>query len=351
MLTSLFSRQATTRKVHGASLYATLAQLNTLVVAEHKNSKLAAATLNTITAATALGTGDLSVLVAGCGTESVSKQVQNVFGVHKVLVAEHTSLENQLAEPLADLLVALHQKQKFSHILAPSDTFGRNLLPRAAALLDCQPVSDVVEVIDANTYVRPIYAGNALETVQSSAEALQMLSVRTTAFEKAATDSNASATVESVSSDDLSAAQSCTIDTQWENDSIQKSERPDLDAARVVISGGRALKTKENFQLLDRLADQVGGAVGASRAAVDAGLCPNDMQVGQTGKVVAPELYIALGISGAIQHLAGMKDSKCIVAINSDPDAPIFQVADYGLVGDLFKILPELEKEFQALKS
>ncbi|DBB04181.1 hypothetical protein WJX77_009376 [Trebouxia sp. C0004] len=332
-------------------LHFALSQLNTLVIGEHKDSRLAASTLHTITAACALGQGDVSVLVAGSSVEPVSKAVQNITGVDNVLVADHENLSHHIAEPLSDLVVALHTRHNFSHILAPSSTFGRNLLPRAAALLDCQPVSDVTEILDASTYVRPIYAGNALETVQCSADSLQMFSVRTTAFEKATTSESASAAVEPVSSEDLAAAQATSIDTRWEDETVQKSTRPELGAARVVISGGRALKTKENFQLLESLADKVGGAVGASRAAVDAGLCPNDMQVGQTGKVVAPELYIALGISGAIQHLAGMKDSKCIVAINSDPDAPIFQVADYGLVGNLFNILPELEKEFASLKT
>lgn len=327
-----------------------LAQLNTLVVAEHKDNKLAASTLNTIAAASALGTGNVSVLVAGSTLDSVSEAVQGVTGVSKVLTADQPSLSHQLAEHLSLILVYLHSRHKFTHILAPSSTFGRNLLPRAAALLDCQPVSDVTEVLDSCTYVRPIYAGNALETVKCSADSVQMLSIRTTAFEKAAATSSTTAAIEPINSADLEAAQASSVDIEWEDETRQKSERPELGAARVVISGGRALKTKENFQLLERLADMVGGAVGASRAAVDAGLCPNDMQVGQTGKVVAPELYIALGISGAIQHLAGMKDSKCIVAVNSDPDAPIFQVSDYGLVGDLFKILPELEKEFASLK-
>lgn len=350
MLAGLLSRQFWSRQSCCPFAHSGIAQLNTLVIAEHKDSKLAASTLNTIAAASALGQGDVSVLVAGSSVDSVGQSVQGVSGVHKVLVADHTDLGHQLAEPVSQLLAALHARHKFTHILAPSSTFGRNLLPRAAALLNSQPISDVIEIIAANTYVRPIYAGNALETVQCSADILQMFTVRTTAFEKAKTDASASAAVEAVNSEDIAAAQTSLIDIQWEDETLQKSERPELNAARVVISGGRALKTKENFQLLETLADKVGGAVGASRAAVDAGLCPNDMQVGQTGKVVAPELYIALGISGAIQHLAGMKDSKCIVAINSDPDAPIFQVADYGLVGDLFKILPELEKEFSLLK-
>eukprot|EP00891_Asterochloris_glomerata_P004005 jgi/Astpho2/4005/fgenesh1_pm.00063_%23_17_t len=317
---------------------------SSLIIAEHKDSQLSPATRNAAAAATQLkDVSETTMLVAGQNIGPVAEAASKVQGISHVLTADATCLQHQLAEPTAELIAAVQRKRKFSHIWAPSTTFGRNVLPRAAALLDVQQVSDVTEVLDADTFVRPIYAGNALETVKHSSPGARLLTVRTTAFEAAS--GQGSAVIAAVSSEELDAAQKCSISTQWVEESQPQTERPELSAAKLVVAGGRALKTPENFRLLEELADRLGGAVGASRAAVDAGLCPNDMQVGQTGKVVAPQLYIAIGISGAIQHLAGMKDSKVIVAINSDPDAPIFQVADLGLVGDLFKILPELLKQ------
>lgn len=306
--------------------------MSILVIAEHDNAELKGATLNTIAAAKAVG-GDISVLVAGAGCAAVAEAAAKVDGVSKVLLADNAAYEHQLAENVAKLVADLGKD--YSHILAPATTTGKNMLPRAAALLDVQPISDIVSVESADTFKRPIYAGNVIATVQSS-DAVKVISVRTTGFDAVAAEGG-SAAVESVGIADDAAVSS------FVGEELAKSDRPELTAASVVISGGRGMQNGDNFEMLYKLADKLGAAVGASRAAVDAGFVPNDMQVGQTGKIVAPDLYIAVGISGAIQHLAGMKDSKVIVAINKDEEAPIFSVADYGLVADLFEAVPELE--------
>ncbi|MFS1286881.1 electron transfer flavoprotein subunit alpha/FixB family protein [Pseudomonas piscis] len=303
-----------------------------LVVAEHSNGVLAAATLNTITAAQQIG-GAISVLVAGSDVGAAAEAAARIAGVSKVLVADNVAYAHQLPENIAPLVVAIARDH--SHVLAPATTHGKNYLPRVAALLDVDQLSEIIEVVDSDTFKRPIYAGNAIATVQSSAS-VKVLSVRTTGF-NAASPEGGSATVELLQGV-FDAKVSTFID-----EVLAKSDRPELTAAKTVVSGGRGMQNGDNFQLLYGLADTLGAAVGASRAAVDAGFVPNDMQVGQTGKIVAPQLYIAVGISGAIQHLAGMKDSKVIVAINKDEEAPIFQVADYGLVGDLFEIVPQLQ--------
>jgi len=308
--------------------------MSILVVAEHDNAVLSPSTLHTVTAAQAIG-GDVHILVAGANCASVAEAAAKIDGVVKVLVADTTALEHQLAEDLAPLIVGL--ADGYDHLLAPATTFGKNLMPRVAALLDVQQISDITSVEAPDTFVRPIYAGNALATVKSS-DAKKVITVRGTAFEAAAAEGG-SASVEALGGAD-SAGKSRFVGAE-----LSSSERPELTSARVVISGGRGLGSSDAFKILDGIADKLGGAIGASRAAVDAGYVPNDYQVGQTGKVVAPELYIAIGISGAIQHLAGMKDSKVIVAINKDEEAPIFQIADYGLVADLFKVVPELEQE------
>jgi electron transfer flavoprotein alpha subunit len=302
-----------------------------LVVADHDNSALKDNTHKVVTAALAIS-GDVDVLVAGTNTAAVAAEAAKIAGVRKVLTAESAELGQGLAEAFQDVVVGL--MGGYDAVLTPATTQGKNFSPRVAAKLDVAQISDVIEVVDANTFVRPIYAGNALETVQSS-DAKKVLTVRPTAFKAAA--EGGSASVESVSAP-AAPAKSHFVDQQ-----IVKSARPDLGAAKIVVSGGRAMGSAEEFQaVIEPLADKLGAAVGASRAAVDAGYAPNDYQVGQTGKVVAPELYVAIGISGAIQHLAGMKDSKVIVAINKDPDAPIFQVADYGLVADYKAAVPEL---------
>lgn len=302
-----------------------------LVIAEHDNSSLKAETLKVVSAASAIG-GDIHVLVAGSNCNAAAQEAAKVSGVAKVLVADNAAYEHQLAENMG-LLVAELGKD-YSHVLAAATTTGKNFMPRAAALLDVAQISDIIAVESADTFQRPIYAGNAIATVKSS-DAIKVLTVRVASFDAAGTDG--SAAVEAISN-----ATDAGIST-FVGEELTKSERPELGAARVIISGGRGMQNGENFQLLEGIADKLGAAIGASRAAVDAGFVPNDMQVGQTGKIVAPELYIAVGISGAIQHLAGMKDSKVIVAINKDPEAPIFQIADYGLVADLFSVLPELE--------
>ncbi|BDA40471.1 Electron transfer flavoprotein subunit alpha, mitochondrial [Coccomyxa sp. Obi] len=328
------------------SLHSDIATVTTLVLAEHKGDKLGADTLSTITAAKALG-GEISVLLTGQNVLPAAKHASALQGIGQVLTADDAAFEKGTAERLAALLVAVQKRRSFTHIAAPSSSFGRDLLPRAAALLDAQPASDVTEVIDADTFVRPIYAGNAMQTFRFPAEGPRLFTVRSSAFPAVPEEASSSAQIEEVSQEELAAAKEVDTGSEWVGQDVSTSERPELGSAKVVISGGRALKSAENFQMLYDLADQLGGAVGASRAAVDAGFCPNDMQVGQTGKVVAPDLYIAVGVSGAIQHLAGMKDSKCIVAINTDPDCPIFQVADYGLVMDLFEAIPALGKEIQ----
>jgi len=310
--------------------------MSVLVVAEHDNENLVAATLNTVTAAGQLG-DDVHVLVAGENCAAVAETAAKVAGVTKVLCADDARYAHGVAEALAALVVSL--AGDYSHVLTPADKFGKNFLPRAAALLDVSSISDIIEIKDADTYVRPIYAGNAIATVKSN-DKVKLISVRMTAFEDAASEGG-SASVES-----LAAAEDPGI-SSFVGQDLTVSERPELTSARVVISGGRGMQSGENFKLLERIADQLNAAIGASRAAVDAGYVPNDYQVGQTGKVVAPDLYLAVGISGAIQHLAGMKESKVIVAINKDEEAPIFQVADYGLVADLFQALPELEAELQ----
>jgi electron transfer flavoprotein alpha subunit len=308
--------------------------MNILAIAEHDNAALKPAALNTVGAARELP-GEIVVLVAGYGCESVAKQAAQVAGVGRVLLADAPHYEHQLAEELAALVVRL--APAYTHLLAPATTFGKNLMPRVAALLDMAQVSDVVAVESSDTFVRPIYAGNVLATVQS-ADAIKVLTVRTTAFD-GAEPTGGGAPIET-----LAPTEPVGV-SRFEGQELSRSDRPELTQARVIVSGGRGLQSGENFKLLEALADRLGAAIGASRAAVDSGFVPNDYQVGQTGKVVAPELYIAVGISGAIQHLAGMKDSKVIVAINKDPEAPIFQVADYGLVADLFKAIPELTGE------
>ncbi len=303
-----------------------------LVIAEHDNASLKAATLNTITAAAKIG-GEIHVLVAGSACAAVAQAAAQVAGVSRVRVADAPHYGEQLAENLAALVVAL--AGEYSHLVAPASAFGKNFMPRVSALLDSAQISDIVAVESSDTFVRPIYAGNALATVQS-ADAIKLVTVRTAAFDAAAATGGA-ASIEPV------AAQADLGLSKLVGRELTVSARPELGAARIIVSGGRGLGSGDNYhKVLEPLADKLGAALGASRAAVDAGYVPNDYQVGQTGKVVAPELYIAVGISGAIQHLAGMKDSKVIVAINKDPDAPIFQVADYGLVGDLFELVPQL---------
>lgn len=304
-----------------------------LVLADHDNKTLNPATLKTIAAAQQID-ADVHVLVAGCGCNGVAQQAAKAAGVKQVLCADNAALENHLAENLAPLIA--EGAEGYSHILAAATTTGKDVMPRVAALLDVAQVSDIIKVESSDTFVRPIYAGNILATVQST-DKIKVITVRTTAFDAIAAEGG-SAPIESIDGGDNAGLSSFVSKQETE------SARPELTGARIVISGGRGMGSKENFRLLEGIADKLNAAIGASRAAVDAGYVPNDYQVGQTGKVVAPELYIAIGISGAIQHLAGMKDSKIIVAINKDENAPIFEVADYGLVGDLFKVLPELEK-------
>ena len=312
--------------------------MSVLVIAEHGKGKLAASTLNTLAAAEKIG-GDIHLLVAGKDVSAVTEAAKQVPAVAKVLVLDDAALEHATAEALSPVVVEL--AKNYGHVLASSTTFGKNLAPRVAALLDVQMISDIQAVVSADTFQRPIYAGNAIATVQST-DAVKVITVRSTGFD-AVTAEGGSAAVETIS------ASINAKGVEFVAQELTVSERPELTSARVIISGGRGMQNGENFKMLEALADKLGAAVGASRAAVDAGFVPNDYQVGQTGKIVAPELYIAVGISGAIQHLAGMKDSKVIVAINKDEEAPIFSVADYGLVGDLFKVIPELSSELDKL--
>ncbi len=307
--------------------------MSVLVYVEHDQGKLKAATLNTIAAARKIG-GEIHLLVAGSSVGAVAEEAKNIEGVSKVFVADNDSYRFQLAENIA-LLVA-DVGRGYSHVLAPATTTGKNFLPRVAALLDVAQISDVSAVQSEDTFSHPIYAGNAIETLQST-DKIKVMTVRATGFD-AVKREGGNASVETLSIDKNLGVSS------FVSEEIAASTRPELTSAKIIISGGRGMQNGENFKLLEALADKLGAAVGASRAAVDAGFVPNDMQVGQTGKIVAPDLYVAVGISGAIQHLAGMKDSKVIVAINKDPDAPIFQVADYGLVADLFEAVPALEK-------
>ena len=308
--------------------------MTTLILAEHNNSEVNAATLNAVTAAQAIG-GDITVLVAGKDCSAAAVDVAKIDGVAVVKVVDAPEYENGLAENVAGLVV--NMANEYSHILATATASAKNIMPRVAALLDMQQISEITEVLDDSTFVRPIYAGNAMATVRSS-DAIKIITVRGTAFEAAKSDGGtASIQDESFAGD---AGLSAYLGSE-----LSESERPDLTSARIVVSGGRGMQSGENFPIIESVADKLGAAVGASRAAVDAGYVPNDYQVGQTGKVVAPDLYIAVGISGAIQHLAGMKDSKVIVAINKDEEAPIFQVADFGLVADLFTAVPELDQE------
>ncbi len=311
--------------------------MTALVVAEHDNAALKPATLNALAAAGEIAGGDVDVLVAGKDCRDVAEAAAKIAGVRKVLLADGDAYDHGLAENLAPLLVKL--AEGYSHLLAPATTAGKNLMPRVAALLDVMQISDISAVVSPDTFVRPIYAGNALATVQSK-DRVKVITVRGTAFPPGDA-AGGSAAIETVAPTEAAGL------SEFVRAELSKSERPELTSARVIISGGRGMQSGDNFPLLEKVADELGAAVGASRAAVDAGFVPNDYQVGQTGKIVAPELYIAVGISGAIQHLAGMKDSKVIVAINKDEEAPIFQVADYGLVGDLFKILPELAAELE----
>ena len=314
--------------------------MSILVIAEHDNQELKSSTLNVVSAAEILGS-EIDVLVAGADCMAVAESVACIPSVSKVLVADNETYQNYLAENVGLLIANLGSN--YSHILAAATSNGKNCLPRAAALLDVAQISDISAIVDEDTFERPIYAGNCIATVKSS-DSIKVITVRTTSFDSSV-NQGGTASIESVSEiSDLGVS-------SFIKEEVAESDRPELTSADIVISGGRGMQNGENFSLLEGIADKLGAAIGASRAAVDSGFVPNDMQVGQTGKIVAPNLYIAVGISGAIQHLAGMKDSKIIVAINKDEEAPIFQIADYGIVGDLFKILPELSAELDKIKS
>ena len=310
--------------------------MSILVIGEHDNATLRPSTLNVVTAAKALG-NEIDVLIAGSACQAAADEAATVSGISRVLKADDPALADGLAENLAPLVQSL--AGNYSHVLAPATTYGKNLLPRAAALLDVQQISDISGIESEDTFVRPIYAGNAMATVRSS-DSLKLITVRTTSFEAAEQGG-------SVSVEDVSGSVDAKLST-FAGEELTRSERPELTTADIIVSGGRGMQSSENFAMLEALADKLGAAVGASRAAVDAGYVPNDYQVGQTGKVVAPSVYIAVGISGAIQHLAGMKDSKIIVAINKDEEAPIFQVADYGWVADLFEAIPQLDAALES---
>ncbi len=312
--------------------------MKVLVIAEHDNTTLKEVSLSVVTAAHTLA-AEVDIWVAGTDCSDAAIAAAKVSGVAQVFCADNPSLKHQLAEEVAPLLAAIVAREAYSHVLFASTTTGKDLLPRLAALLDVQPISDVIEVLSADTFKRPIYAGNSIATIKS-ADTLVCLSVRGSSFDMTTTENTSPACISSV---DATATSEYKGLSAFVSEELAVSERPDLTAAKVIFSGGRGLASSENFDILYRLADLLGGTVGASRAAVDAGFASNDMQVGQTGKIVAPDLYVAVGVSGAIQHLAGMKESKVIVAINKDEDAPIFEVADYGLVADLFDALPELE--------
>ena len=311
--------------------------MSILVIAEHDNASLKSSTLNTVAAASALG-GDVHILVAGSGCAAAANEAAAASGVAKVIVADNAAYSNQLAENIAGLVVEV--AADYDYVLAGATGNGKNFMPRIAALLDVQMISEIISVESADTFKRPIYAGNVIATVQST-DAKKVITVRTTAFDPVAASGGSA---EQVAIDSADSASDAGI-SSFVGEELAVSDRPELTAAGIVVSGGRGMQNGDNFKLIEAVADKLNAAMGASRAAVDAGFVPNDMQVGQTGKIVAPELYIAVGISGAIQHLAGMKDSKVIVAINKDEDAPIFQVADYGLVADLFDVLPELEAQ------
>ena len=308
--------------------------MSILVIAEHDNNNIKGSTLNTVAAASEIS-GEISLLVAGSNCTSVLEEAQTINNVSKIISVDDEKYANFLAEDMSSLVLGIANNYKY--IMAPATTFGKNLMPRISAKLDCQQISDIISVESDDTFKRPIYAGSCIATVKSLDE-IKVITVRSTAFDPVETSNSG------IEIDTLDASDSSNI-SEFVSEEIAKSDRPELTAANIVISGGRGMQSGDNFHLLDSIADKLGAAVGASRAAVDAGFVPNDYQVGQTGKIVAPDLYIAVGISGAIQHLAGMKDSKTIVAINKDEDAPIFQVADYGLVSDLFETLPELDSK------
>jgi len=312
-----------------------------LVLAEHNNEQLNPITLNVITAAKQIS-NDVTVLVLGSNCQSVVDETSTVEGVSSVIYNDQENFFRLLPESVAPVLESCQKEHSFSHILAPAAANGKNILPRLGASLDSQPISDVIKIESVDTFVRPIYAGNALSTVQSE-DSIKILTVRPTSFEAAKASSNSAPTTKI----DVTVDQ--TLST-WKSEELQKSERPELTAAKVIVTGGRGMKSGDNFAMLEKLADTLGAAVGATRAAVDDGMVPNDMQIGQTGKVVAPELYMAFGVSGAIQHIAGMKESKVIVVVNKDEEAPFFQIADYGLVGDLFTVVPELTEKLAARK-
>lgn len=309
---------------------------SSLVIGEHNAEGLNPSTLSAVTAAAKIG-GEVNLLLASDATQAAAEAAAQVAGVNKVIVAEGAGLKGQLPEAVAPVIQAVQQQINASHVLAPASAFGKNVMPRVAGKLDVDQISEIIDVHDENTFSRTIYAGNAIQKVKSN-EAVKCITVRGTAFDDAATSGGAA-------SQDSADGSATSATSEFISAEMIKSDRPSLAAASIVISGGRGMKNGDNFEMLYQMADKCGAAVGASRAAVDAGFVPNDLQIGQTGKIVAPELYVAVGISGAIQHLAGMKDSKIIVAINKDPEAPIFQVSDYGLVGDLFKAVPEMSEK------